>query len=72
MVIIRFPDQDTELNALGWLAGRFSCQTWDNGETMVPEAALGPLAANGFRLSVERKPTYQDYAPLRDAVAAAV
>jgi hypothetical protein len=72
MVIIRFPDKDTELQALGWLAGRFSGKTWANGDTMVPEAALGPLAANGFRFSVERRPTYQDYAPLRDVAAAAV
>ena len=52
MVIIRFPDEQTEIRALGYIAGRFSGKSWSNGETMVPEYALGHLAAEGFTFTV--------------------
>jgi len=41
MIIIRFPDAETERRAL---AGRFSFKTWDTGETLVPDNALPWLA----------------------------
>ena len=72
MVIIRFPDPQTELRALGYLAGRFSCKTWADGDTMVPEEALGHLAAEGLEFTVKGLPSYErHYAPLRDPAPAA-
>lgn len=73
MVIIRFADPQMELRALGYLVGRFSLKTWANGETMVPEEALGHLAAEGFEFAVTGQPSYErHYAPLRDSSPAAV
>jgi hypothetical protein len=53
MIIIRFPDNETKRNALGYLAGRFSGKSWSTGELMVPEEALAHLAAEGIRFTVE-------------------
>gem|GEM_PF-1802923 len=39
--------------ALGFLARRFSGKRWATGEVMVPDEALGPLAAEGIRFTVE-------------------
>lgn len=52
MVIITFPDEETEAKALGMLAGRFSGRTWRNGETMVPESALAFLGSKGIPFEV--------------------
>jgi hypothetical protein len=52
MIIIRFPDAAQERKALGFLAGRFSFKTWANGDTMVPEQALGVLATAGISFFV--------------------
>ena len=38
-VRIRFNDSDTETEALGFLAGRFSFRSRETGETLVPETA---------------------------------
>jgi hypothetical protein len=51
MIRIRFPDTATEQRALGFLAGRFSFRSWDNGETLVPSAALAALAMAGIHFS---------------------
>lgn len=40
MVVITFPDSDTQKKALGFLLGRFSGKVLKNGEHIVPEAAL--------------------------------
>ncbi len=48
MVIIRFDDSETEKKAMDYLVGRYSFKTWANGDLMVPEAALGELAAEGI------------------------
>ena len=73
MTIIRFTDAESERKALGWLAGRFSFKTWANGETVVPETALGHLAAEGIRFTVEGPVTYErTVSALRDAPAPAV
>ncbi len=45
MIIIRFETAEMELQALGYLAGRFSFKTWSNGETAVPPEALEALTA---------------------------
>jgi len=44
MVMITFPDHDTEKRALGFLLGRFSGRVLRTGEHLVPEAALEALA----------------------------
>lgn len=71
-VIIRFPNQESEVIGLGKLAGRFSFKTWENGETMVPEPALGFLAAENVSFIVEGRAGYERFAPLRNSAAAAV
>ncbi len=53
MIVIRFPDSASERRALGYLAGRFSFSTRSTGETLVPEAALPFLAAEGIAFNVE-------------------
>lgn len=73
MVLIRFPDADAERRALGYLAGRFSFKTWDNGQTLVPEAALPFLAVEGISFTVEGPATYERSVPtLRGPIAPAV
>ena len=73
MIVIRFPDEQSERRALGYLAGRFSFTTWQTGEALVPEAALAALAVEGIHFHVEGTATYgQAVPPLRDAVAIAV
>jgi len=73
MVVIRFPDADAERRALGYLAGRFSFVTRDDGDTLVPESAVAALAAQDIRFEVKGKPAYeQRIATVRDAPAAAV
>jgi hypothetical protein len=72
MVIIRFPDPDTEKRALGFLAGRFSGKSYASGETVVPEAALAYLALEGIRFTVDGPATYERLTPLRDTAAAPV
>ena len=59
MVVVRFPDAETERKALGKLIGRFSFKTWDNGVTMVPEPALVFLASEGFSFTVEHPACYR-------------
>lgn len=53
MILIRFPDAETERRALGFLAGRFSFKSWDSGETLVPESALAHLAREGIQFQVQ-------------------
>ncbi len=43
MVVITFPDSETQKKALGFLLGRFSGKVLKNGEHIVPEAALEAL-----------------------------
>ncbi|MFA6545224.1 MAG: hypothetical protein WCS99_12470 [Limisphaerales bacterium] len=71
MTIIRFLDEATERQALGFLVGRFSFKSWASGETMVPEAALSALAREGIRFVVEGPAGYERLASLRDTAAAA-
>lgn len=58
MIVIRFPDAESEQHALGYLAGRFSFKSWSSGDTLVPEAALPFLAADGIRFLVEGPAPY--------------
>jgi hypothetical protein len=51
------------VRGLGFLAGRFSCKSFETGATIVPEAALGPLAAAGIRFTVHGPAAYEQVGP---------
>lgn len=73
MVLIRFPSLDVERRALGFLARRFTFKSWDTGQTLVPEAALGALAAEGLTFTVEGRPAYEQRIPaIRNSASSAV
>lgn len=73
MVIITFPDRETEKNALGFLMGRFSGRVLKSGEHIVPEAALEALADQNIPFSVKGKATYeQQVAAVRGAAPVAI
>ncbi len=73
MVIITFPDRDTEKRALAFLIGRFSGRVLKSGEHLVPEAALEALADQNIPFAVKGKATYdQQMAALRGAFAPSV
>jgi len=73
MVIIRFDDGETEKRALDFLVGRYSFKTWANGDLMLPEPALGALAAEGISFRVVGPATYEHFLPaLRGPAATAL
>jgi hypothetical protein len=73
MVVITFPDSDTQKKALGFLLGRFSGKVLKNGEHLVPEAALAALAERGITFTVHGKASYEkQVAALRSAASDAV
>ena len=73
MVVIRFPDKETEKRALGFLLGRFSGRVLKSGEHVVPEAALEALADQNIPFIVEGKATYEhEMAALRGTAASPV
>jgi len=63
MVILRFDTADEERRALGWLAGRFSFKTWDNGDLMVHDAVLPYLAREDISFRVQGQATYEHFLP---------
>ncbi|MBI2946688.1 MAG: hypothetical protein HYY23_03520 [Verrucomicrobia bacterium] len=73
MVIIHFDAPDLEKKALDFLVGRYSFKTWANGDLMLPEPALGQLAAEGIPFRVKGPATYEHFLPaLRDSAPASV
>jgi hypothetical protein len=73
MVILRFDNGEEERRALGWLAGRFSFKTWENGELMVHEAVLPYLAHEGISFKVQGPATYEHFRPsIRGSAPASV
>jgi hypothetical protein len=72
VIVIRFPDSETERRGLGFLAGRFPGKSWRSGETVVPEAALAQLAHEGIKFTVEGPATYEQLASLRNPAAVEV
>jgi hypothetical protein len=73
MIRIQFPNPETERAALGFLAGRFSFKSFDDGTTLVPEAALGHLAAQGLQFTVAGRAIYGQFLPaIRDPAAPVV
>jgi hypothetical protein len=63
MVIIRFDDGETEKKAMDYLVGRHPFKTWANGDLMVPEPALGELAAEAIVFRVEGAAKYEHFVP---------
>ena len=73
MVVITFPDSETQKKALGFLLGRFSGKVLKNGEHIVPEAALAALADQNIPFTVHGKASYEkQIAALRSAASGAV
>lgn len=73
MVILRFDNGNEERRALGWLAGRFSFKSWDNGDLMVHETVLPYLAREGIPFKVQGQATYEHFRPaIRGAAATPV
>ena len=73
MVVITFPDSETQKKALGFLLGRFSGKVLKNGEHIVPEAALAALADMNIPFTVHGKASYEkQVAALRSAASGAV
>jgi hypothetical protein len=59
MVVITFPDSETQMKALGFLLGRFSGKVLKNGEHLVPVAALAALADKNISFTVHGKASYE-------------
>jgi hypothetical protein len=70
MVVIRFPDTDTQDEAVGFLGCHFSVRLERSGEVIVPEAALEALANENLPFTFVGKATHeQAVAALRGHVA---
>lgn len=70
MVVITFPDKETQEEALGFLLGRFSGRVLKSGEHIVPEAAMEALARNNFVFTVKGTASYEKHLEaLRPALA---
>lgn len=62
MVVITFPDRETQEEALGFLVNHFSGRVLKSGEHIVPEAALEALANQNFTFTVKGKASYEQQA----------
>jgi hypothetical protein len=70
MVVITFPDEETQKRALGFLLGRFSGKVLKNGEHIVPESALAALADRNIPFTVHGRASYEkQIAALRNAAS---
>jgi hypothetical protein len=68
MVVITFPDKDTQLKALGFLLRRFSGKVLKSGEHIFPEAAMLALAEANIPFTMHGKASYEkEVAALRSA-----
>jgi len=73
VILIQFPDRETEIKGLAFLVGRFSGKVMRGGLHIVPETALEALASQNIPYSVKGKATYEDQmAALRSAAAPSV
>jgi hypothetical protein len=73
MVLIQFPDRDTEVKGLAILMSRFSGKVLRGGFHIVPEPALEALTAQNIPYTVKGPATYEhEVAALRGAPAAPV
>lgn len=72
MVAIKFADRETQNEAVGFLAGRFSGRLLSSGEVIVPEAALEALVQENFSFTVLGRATYDQMAAIRGDAASPV
>jgi hypothetical protein len=73
MIVITFPDSESQKKALGFLLGRFTGKVLKNGEHIVSEAAVAALAAQNLTFTVHGKASYEKHvAALRSAASGAV
>jgi hypothetical protein len=73
VVVITFPDAETQKKAVGFLLGRFSGKVLKSGEHIVPEAALAALAEKGVTFTVHGKASYEkQVAALRSTTSGTV
>lgn len=73
MVLIQFPDRETEVRGLSVLMSRFSGKVLRGGLHIVPEPALEALTAQNIPYSVKGPATYEhEMAALRGDAAATV
>ena len=73
MVVITFPDQQTQTKARGFLLRRFSGTVLDTGEHIFPEAAMIALAEANIPFTVLGTATYEkQVAALRSAATGQV
>jgi hypothetical protein len=70
MVKLRFPDDDSQRKAIGYLAGRFPFKLIASGHTLVPEAAVANLAGQSISFFVEGQATYDETTSSLRGVAA--
>ena len=59
MVIVTFPNRETQEEALGFLMQKFSGSALKSGEHIIPEAAVEALAEEGFVFTVKGKATHE-------------
>jgi len=59
MVVVTFPDKETQKRAVGFLLGRFSAKVLKSGEHIVPELALAALAEQNISFTVIGKASYE-------------
>ena len=73
MMLIQFPDRETEVKGLAVLMSRFSGKVLRDGRHIVPEPALEALTAEGIPYTAIGPVTYeQEVAALRGDAAASV
>ena len=73
MILIQFPDRETEIKGLAVLLSRFSGKVLRGGFHIVPEPALEALTAQNIPYTVKGNATYeQEVAALRGDAAAPV
>jgi hypothetical protein len=70
MVVIQFPDRETEVKGLAYLLGRFSGKVLRGGVHILPEAAVEALSGQNIPFEVKGNATYeQQMAALRGTAA---
>jgi hypothetical protein len=73
MILIQFPDRETEIKGLAILMSRFSGKVLRGGLHIVPEPALDVLTAEKIPYSVKGPATYEhEMAALRGDAAATI
>lgn len=73
MILIQFPDRETEIKGLAVLMSGFSGKVLRGGLHIVPEAALEALKAQSIACTVKGPATYEhELAALRGDAAAPI